>query len=262
MSLPKRYPGADYIGDTPNRTDGAMTTDCFGAVLHIQEGYEAGSESWFRNPASQASSHLLNPKSGRMRQMVEFDDKAWAEAAGNSYWISIENEGFQGEQLTDSQVQNIADFYKWAHQEDSDSFPYQITDSVNVRGLGWHGMGGVPWGNHPNCPGEPIKNQRGEILRRAQDNGSIPQNPPAVLAPWPGVYLQYDPEHYNTWTKKFQQRMIDRKWTSIGSADGYFGPKTLSVVKQFQQEKGLYVDGIVGPDTWNTAFRTDNVTYP
>ena len=32
--------------------------------------------------------------------------------------------------------------------------------------------------------------------------------------------------------------------------DGSFGPKTEAAVKEFQQEAGLAVDGIVGPLTW------------
>jgi len=45
--------------------------------------------------------------------------------------------------------------------------PAQITDDPNGYGLGWHGMGGAAWGNHPDCPGEPIKAQRQQILDRA-----------------------------------------------------------------------------------------------
>ncbi|MEW2634626.1 peptidoglycan-binding domain-containing protein [Streptomyces sp. NPDC048389] len=32
--------------------------------------------------------------------------------------------------------------------------------------------------------------------------------------------------------------------------DGEFGEDTMSAVKLFQSDKGLLVDGEVGPDTW------------
>lgn len=39
-----------------------------------------------------------------------------------------------------------------------------------------------------------------------------------------------------------------------GPIDGKFGPKTLAAVKQFQQSKGLKVDGIVGPITSGALY--------
>ena len=34
-----------------------------------------------------------------------------------------------------------------------------------------------------------------------------------------------------------------------GKADGFFGPKTATAVKAFQQSAGIKADAIVGPDT-------------
>jgi peptidoglycan hydrolase-like protein with peptidoglycan-binding domain len=36
--------------------------------------------------------------------------------------------------------------------------------------------------------------------------------------------------------------------------DGVFGYMTDKAVKQFQKDEGLTVDGIVGPNTWNTLL--------
>lgn len=54
--------------------------------------------------------------------------------------------------------------------------------------------------------------------------------------------------------KRWQQRMKDRGWVGIGTPDGLYGPKTEKVARQFQAEKGLVVDGLIGKQTWNAAW--------
>lgn len=157
-------PGTTWIGPTPNEHPDGMV-EVRGLVLHIQQGYESGSEAWFKNPSAQASAHFLNPKAGQLRQLVDTKDRAWAEAAGNSHWVSVENEGFVPDALTPSQVENCAQLLAWLHKVYN--VPLVSTDDVNGHGLGWHGMGGDAWGGHPDCPGEHIKAQRGAIIARA-----------------------------------------------------------------------------------------------
>lgn len=47
------------------------------------------------------------------------------------------------------------------------------------------------------------------------------------------------------------QQSLNNKGYYCGEADGIFGSKTLSAVKQFQNDHGLTADGIVGPNTRN-----------
>lgn len=54
--------------------------------------------------------------------------------------------------------------------------------------------------------------------------------------------------------KQWQQRMLDRGWAGIGKADGRFGPKSQRVARQFQAEKNLAVDGLVGESTWSASW--------
>lgn len=52
--------------------------------------------------------------------------------------------------------------------------------------------------------------------------------------------------------KKWQAQMKKRGWSI--TADGYYGPATAKVAKQFQREKKLGVDGLIGPATWKAAW--------
>jgi hypothetical protein len=61
---------------------------------------------------------------------------------------------------------------------------------------------------------------------------------------------------------RFQQRMIDRGWPMPRfGADGMYGESIAAsevgqVVLQFQKEKGLASDGLIGPTTWAAAWAT------
>lgn len=88
----------------------------------------------------------------------------------------------------------------------------------------------------------------------------VPPPQPAPGPAWPGEYLALrSPMLHDSNVQRWQQRLHDRGWNI--TVDGWYGPASASVCRQFQQEKGLSpVDGIVGPVTWGAAFRTDNIT--
>jgi hypothetical protein len=166
-----RMPGATWR-PVPNCTTGGQDA-VYGVVLHIMEGTLDGSDSWFRNPASQASAHFGVGKDGRIYQWVDTDDRAWAQAGGNRTWISVEHEGHGGDSLTAAQLAATARIVAWAHTVHG--VPLQSTDSVTGRGIGWHGMGGAAWGGHYDCPGSPIKAQRAAIIAAAKGGTPTPQ---------------------------------------------------------------------------------------
>lgn len=252
-----RMPGATFIGPTPNETDNGMV-EVRGLVLHIQQGTEAGSEAWFKNPAAKASAHFLNPKKGGLRQLVDTKDRAWAEAAGNSHWVSVENEGFVPDKLTDSQVENCAQLLAWLHK--TYSVPLQSTDDPNGKGLGWHGMGGAAWGGHTGCPGDNIKAQRAAIIARAKEitGGSTPSQPPTK----PKVSLahvvyaaHHDPAAAQGHTShKGEVLLVEKALHAEGLlasqwVDGSWGTKTLTAYTAWQRRLGYTgsdADGIPG----------------
>lgn len=55
----------------------------------------------------------------------------------------------------------------------------------------------------------------------------------------------------------WQQRMADRGWPI--AVDGRYGNQTRGVAEAFQREKGLDVDGLIGPITWRAAW-TEPIT--
>jgi len=148
-----------------NFNRGGMKRPLRGLVLHIQQGTENGTFSWFNNPVARASAHFGNPKQGALEQFVDIDNVAWAQVAGNREWISVENEGKSGESLTENQIDNLANLLGWLHW--NMDVPLRLADDSKGVGLGYHAMGGVAWGNHPHCPGKPIIDQRLFILERA-----------------------------------------------------------------------------------------------
>lgn len=54
--------------------------------------------------------------------------------------------------------------------------------------------------------------------------------------------------------RKAQEELLERGWTGVGEADGYYGTKLATVFGQFQAEKGLDVDKLGGIDTWKAIW--------
>ena len=52
--------------------------------------------------------------------------------------------------------------------------------------------------------------------------------------------------------RRWQRQMRARGWSL--TADGLYGPKTEQAARQFQAEKGLPVDGLIGAQTWAAAW--------
>lgn len=67
---------------------------------------------------------------------------------------------------------------------------------------------------------------------------------------YPG-HLHAQGAHNHSHVVTFQQAM--QRWGYGISADGWFGPITTAVTKDFQRWQGLAQDGIVGPLTWARA---------
>ena len=104
-----------------------------------------------------------------------------------------------------------------------------------------------------DCPGDALYNW---VKQGAPRPGGTPKPSPAPSPvptpnhPWPGVYVKQGST--GDIVRTIQARLSARGWT-IG-VDGQFGPQTDRVIRQFQAEKNLGVDGIVGPATWSALW--------
>jgi len=77
---------------TPNQSLRGSKIDL--VVMHDTEGPYAGSVSWLKNPASQASAHVVLREDGKeATQLVPFSKKAWACVSFNSRSLNLEMAG-------------------------------------------------------------------------------------------------------------------------------------------------------------------------
>ncbi|MFF0293141.1 N-acetylmuramoyl-L-alanine amidase [Kitasatospora sp. NPDC004614] len=249
-----RFPGATWR-PVINRT-AAGRSEQRGLVLHVQDG-NGSLFGWFNTASSKASSDFWVSKSGTIEQYVDTgNDRAWAQAAGNNVYASVETEGYPSEPLTVAQIEGVAQIYAWgAHLW---GWPLRVVDTTTDRGLTWHGAGGSAWGGHPDCPGEIRKAQRGAIIARAAELLGAPPAPappaPAPTAPtWPGRYISLrSPYMRGDDVRRWQERMRARGWQL--DVDGVYGPKSAAAARAFQIEKHLDPDSIIGPATWAAAW--------
>jgi peptidoglycan hydrolase-like protein with peptidoglycan-binding domain len=93
-----------------------------------------------------------------------------------------------------------------------------------------------------------------DVIRKAggtvTSGPSEPSAPSGKAPPFPGTNLNNYIEGHGTST--WQGQMSARGWSI--SVDDAYGSESERVCTQFQSEKGLSVDGVVGPETWEATW--------
>lgn len=177
-----RYASAVWMGSPNDNPGGMVAYD--NLILHRAQGSFAGTESWLQNPAAQVSAHfVIDAGTGQLVQLVDTSDKAWAEASGNPRNISLEISGFVADPVSPAAVVAIGKLLAWCHVTHGVQLRINDDPTPGVGGLGWHGMGGIAWGNHPDCPGDIVKNLRDAIVGEAvKDLVVWPVKPDSCIA--------------------------------------------------------------------------------
>lgn len=247
-----------------------------GANLSIQRIWEV----W---QTRKASAHYQVTSDGTIGQLVWDRNTAWhsGNRATNQESIGVEhaNSGNATSPLTRATLENGAHLvaalcrhYKLGRpQWKVNVFPHSSFTSTD-------------------CPGTIASSQRDEYMARAQHwydtmTGATPKPKPAPTTrvtkapPYPlprGYYygppsgpiqsvsgrtrnsavprdvVQRNGQWYSKGLETAQARLKARGWAI--STDGRYGPETETIVRKFQTNKRLKVDGLIGPKTWTALW--------
>lgn len=110
------------------------------------------------------------------------------------------------------------------------------------------------------CPGTQLKAQIARILGAATIGlgnvsptpAPVPQVPQIPVNNYPAFPAYLRKGSKGVYVRQIQQRLRDRGWNI--TVDGDFGPATDRIIRLFQKEKGLGIDGVVGPLTWKAIW--------
>jgi len=171
-------------------------------VCHITEGGFDGAVSWLANPVSRVSAHFVVAQDGRITQMVEIADTAWANGTNNDrnsnlwngfstlkavreravnanlYTISIEHEGRFAETngvLTPEQL----DATTWLVAHIREEVQRLYGEELPPARQHIVGHNEITPRSRPNCPGADFPFD--EIIRRLSEDESEPEvSPPST----------------------------------------------------------------------------------
>jgi peptidoglycan hydrolase-like protein with peptidoglycan-binding domain len=237
-------------------------------VVHTAEGATTIESlgSFFANPANEVSSHVgIDDTPNTVGEYVKRANKAWT--AGNANPVAVQAE--------------LCAFAKWsgstwaAHAEMLDNCARWIAEEAlefdlpitklsssaaqgSGRGVCQHADLGSWGGGHWDCgDGFPLD----DVLEHARDLAGMsspapsPAPTPKPPAGVPPLHVDYFGQSHNREhadVRTWQTQMHKRGWSI--DADQIYGPQSEKVCRSFQSEKGLGVDGLVGPQTWSKSW--------
>ena len=229
-------------------------------VVHTAEGATTYQSlgSYFANPASEVSSHTgIDDTPGTVGEYVTAGNKSWCAANANPYSIQTELCAFAAWSRAewDAHPTMLDNCKAWIEEEAGRyGIPVRkISESEAAAGqagvVGHADLGFANndhWDPGPNFPWDRVVSG----APSSPGGGGGPAAGGGAAPPFPGTLLRNTTHGHGSAT--WQGQMAARGW-AIG-VDDIYGGESERVCRSFQSEKGLAVDGVVGPDTWNAAW--------
>jgi len=144
----------------------------FVIVNHISAGTLDSMTNWFRNPASNVSSHYAVGRDGRIVRYVDIRNAAWTQGLSkaklakatapvvrdmncnpNLYCVSIEHEGYEGNGLDGSLTEEQFWATCWLHRYIMDEITNVFNVKMNLSNYNVIGHYQIDPQGKPNCPG-------------------------------------------------------------------------------------------------------------
>jgi hypothetical protein len=214
---------------------------------------------YFQGNVGASSQVCIDNNRGKIWEGVARSNSSWTQCNYNSVSISCEQSGYaswsRDKWLNErnNQLRNIADWL--AEESKATGIPLvKLTASQaqgSGRGICYHSeLGGSGCGHSDPGSNWPLD----KVLEWAGGSTSTAP-PPSGGGSAPPLHVDYFGQSHNSTcgdVRTWQDKMRSRGWSI--AVDQIYGPASESICRQFQGEKGLAVDGLVGPQTWATTW--------
>lgn len=238
-------------------------------VLHTTEGSTTieSLANWFANPAAKVSSHVGadNHRQGTIAEYVKRDRAAWAQGNYNSASICIEMctpagaaNGWSRDYWLSKQGWLLDNTAAWVAEEArAYGIPIVKLSASQATGSGRGLCGHVDI--QPKDRTDPGKGFPWDYIIAKATGGKPPASGGGSAPPATGTAPQMTADYFGQShnarhgdVRTWQQQMRNRGWSI--DVDQVYGPGSERVCRQFQAEKGLGADGLVGPKTWAATW--------
>jgi peptidoglycan hydrolase-like protein with peptidoglycan-binding domain len=244
-------------------------------VVHMTEGATTGQALYnhISNPNNGASYHCAadNHAQNRVFEYVKRNHSAWGQASANSVAVCCAGCGPSGASNSwsrsywlDRQGWMLDSIAGWiAEEARAYGLPIVKLSASQAQGtgrgvcshadLGGWGSGGA--GRSDPGAGFPWDYVLAKASGTKPPAGGGGGSAPPSTGTAPRLSVDYFGQKHNPRVadvRTWQARMRERGW--VIDVDQIYGPGSERVCRQFQAEKRIAVDGLVGPNTWAQAW--------